>query len=90
MAEGLSSPSSSDRGGELAAQCELLQAAAAFAWGRVLEAYKSALVPSATFVDPEAVLVNYRNARALQIAAEQALLNYLQSGRHDSASALDP
>lgn len=62
---------------ELRTQCELVQAAARLAWEALIEAYTD---PSDGFREPPVeLLARYRQARLLRMAAEQALLDHLES-----------
>jgi hypothetical protein len=66
---------------ELRAQCERLQAATLTAWGNAFEAYKAVSAGGANpnAVDPDDALTQYKTAKALQLAAEQAMQAYVEA-----------
>jgi hypothetical protein len=67
---------------ELTMQCEVMQAAAAIAWGNMIEAYKVAAANPAATLSPDEALTRYRTARTMQLAAEQALVAYFEARRY--------
>src|SRR2546428_13243735 len=64
---------------ELCKEYDLVRASAMLAWDNFVEAYK-ATVTSDTSIGPNPTdaLLRWRAARALQLAAEQALIAHLQ------------
>jgi hypothetical protein len=70
-------------GRELSKQCAALQSAADLAWRNATMAYQVArtIGGTLTIADGDRALEHYRAARALQLAAEQLLLDHI-AGRH--------
>jgi hypothetical protein len=67
---------------ELCTRCDLARAAATLAWGNYVETHRLSLT-SVPWVGPSLTdaLLQWRSARAQQLAAEQALMAHIQDAK---------
>ena len=68
-------------GVDLWAQCDVVNGASLIAWQALIDAYRP--LPSEHEMPVAELLIRYRNANALRIAAERTLLERI-GGRHDA------
>ena len=62
----------------LLAQCQLLNAAAVVAWNALIDAYRP--LPNGNVQPSADLLLRYKNASSLRVAAEKAMLHFIETG----------